>query len=871
MNLLTILMLLQAAMVPRQVEPVLEFPEAGLDDSAAYGGYRTRFYRDAAGNAFQVYIDARSGRVVHVWANAANESAAFTARGADGEPARLEWGPGPATVSAGGGARTVEYALEAPPTTELGLFLLGSMRVERDFQYRELHLRPFAGAAPFRLEELVRLVDRLGRLGASERSAHLAILGAPSVEALESRLVPTIAAATDGAVHVVRVEQPSFDGRNRMVLEILADTAATDVELRGRTAIVRSADGRRPVVLRVRVTTDAAPLTPLYRDDIFNDEFFRFYAAERADAEALLSIPERERDAAERARILRFRRLERQVRSAELLASREKLLAGMPNYATYFGRDMLMTALMMEPVWTAAMREHVIASVLRKLSPEGEVSHEEALGGQAIREHAVEYAALVDEYLRAGDDAALARARAVLGRLQEVRENYRMLDDDLQFPVLVARYLGDPSIPVERKRSFLLAPAADAAPAGAAGAAVAARAGGSAVASRGTAHADGTRLARLLRNLAYVARVTAPYADDPSPRNLIGFPRRDSVHWHSGSWRDSGAGYANGRFAMDINAIWAPAALEAMDVILGALRDLGFDAAALRRRAPEAGGDRLARYLRDAGALRDAARVWRGAERHFMVTLSAREVDARIAAWLAWLPEAERPHWERVLRSDPLDGGNLTFLAIALDSVGRPIPVASTDPAMRLFLDATRGAGPDADWLRRALQVVLLPYPVGLFIDGVGVVATNDVYADRVVWEAFRRDPYHSPTTIWGREVNLLRLGLAQRIEAAERLAADPSHAAARALADELRAALQHVSDAVEASGLEHAELWSYRAADGRVEPLRYPTSTDIQLWNVTDLAVRYRLARIAADSGRVSAIEPARPAATRKGGIRVQ
>ena len=41
------------------------------------------------------------------------------------------------------------------------------------------------------------------------------------------------------------------------------------------------------------------------------------------------------------------------------------------------------------------MSEHVIASVLRKLGPNGDVSHEEALGGQAIRENAVVYDSLV--------------------------------------------------------------------------------------------------------------------------------------------------------------------------------------------------------------------------------------------------------------------------------------------------------------------------------------------------------------------------------------------------------------------------------------------------------------------------------------------
>ncbi|HEX7119294.1 MAG TPA: hypothetical protein VF212_10925 [Longimicrobiales bacterium] len=881
MNLPTILILAQAVVMPQQVGPVLEFPEAGLDDSIAYAGYRTRFYRDAAGNAFQVYIDAGSGRVVHVWANAANESAAFTARGAGGEPARLAWGAGPATVSADGDARTVEYGLEAESPVELGFFLLGSMRVERDFQYRGLHRRPFDGAAPFRLEELVGLVRRLERLDVPERAAHLALLGAESMDALRGRLTPSLAVLGGEDSRVLRVERPSFDGRNRMVLEVEAVDPRASLELRGRTAVIRSAGGG-PVRLRVRVTTDADALSPLSREDIFNDDFFRYYAGERAAYEAALAVPEPERDAADRARILRFRRMERLVRSAELLSTREKLMAGMPNYATYFGRDMLMTALMMEPVWRPAMREHVIASVLRKLSPAGEVSHEEALGGQAIRENAVAYGELVDAYLRTGDRAALERARTVLGSLQAVRENYRMLDDDLQFPVLVARYLADPSVSRERKRSFLLAPAgrvrADAGPdaAGAAADDARAAAAASATAPGSPGRPDGTRLALLLRNLAYVARVTAPYADDPTPGNLIAFPRRDAAHWHSGSWRDSGPGYANGRFAMDVNAIWAPAALEAVATILDALRALGFDATELVRAAPPDGGTRLARYIQEPEALREAARVWRGAERHFVVTLSAREAEARVAAKLAWLPESERRAWERVLRSDPLDGGDLTFLAIALDSAGRPIPVASTDAAMRLFLDAARGIGPDAEWLRRALRITLLPYPVGLFLESVGVVATNDAYAGREVWEAFRRDPYHSPTTIWGREVNLLLLGLAQRIEMAERVAggargpAADGPGAAEALAGELRVALRRVRRAVEASGLAHSELWSYRVADGRVVPMRYATSTDIQLWNVTDLAVRYRLSRLEGAAGRVSILEPARPAAAVREGSRV-
>ena len=65
---LAVLLAIQAASV-REAQPVLEFPTAGLDDSAAYEGYTARVYRDRRGNAVEIYIDGKSGRVVHLWAD----------------------------------------------------------------------------------------------------------------------------------------------------------------------------------------------------------------------------------------------------------------------------------------------------------------------------------------------------------------------------------------------------------------------------------------------------------------------------------------------------------------------------------------------------------------------------------------------------------------------------------------------------------------------------------------------------------------------------------------------------------------------------------------------------------------------------------
>src|ERR1044071_3208819 len=160
MGLTALLLTARAALGADTVPPYLTFPEAGLDDPAAYQGYETRVYRDARRNAFQVYLNHQSGRVVHLWADAANESVGFTARDSAGRPAALSWGAASAGVGASGPVRSVMYRLEAPSPVRLGHFLLGSMRVERDFGYAGRDSIPL-GAPAFPQAELLALIDRL--------------------------------------------------------------------------------------------------------------------------------------------------------------------------------------------------------------------------------------------------------------------------------------------------------------------------------------------------------------------------------------------------------------------------------------------------------------------------------------------------------------------------------------------------------------------------------------------------------------------------------------------------------------------------------------------------------------------------------------
>jgi hypothetical protein len=800
MTVFVLAMPARAQRVPttRDELPVLSLPDPALDDTTAYEGYRTRFYRDSKGNVLQVYLRRNQGRVVNLWADAANESISFTVRDSSGAPAAIDWENAIALTSDSGAMRVVSYRLTSSARAlRLGWFVLGTMRIERDFQYWRKHLEPFT-APPFHMAELDSLVARLSGLPDDERRRELALLHARDVAELRGRLEPRVSLVRAGNRAIVRVTQPSLTARNHLGLEFSVDTTRVAARIVGRTVVLDArADG--PIDLTIRLATDARPLTPLTRGEIFDRAFLAFAdSASRRDP-----------------------RVERQLRAVELLSSREKLMAGLPNFATYFGRDQMMSALMMQQVWTPSMMEHVIGSVLRKLAPNGEVSHEEALGGQAIREGAAEYVRLVDSSRAMARrsatrdaEALMTKARVVIGDLERVRENYHMIDDEFQLPVLVARYLADPRLDAEKKKAFLHGT------------------------ERGT-----QRLALLIQELEVVAARAAPYAAQQDATNLVGFAARDATHWESESWRDSGAGYANGRFAMDINAIWVPAALQSTGDIIASLRTLGVaTGSSIPGVTP---GPNVGRYFADAAALASAERAWSGAVRHFVVRLAPSDAQARIRAKLASLPEAERGYWIHVLAVTSADRDSITFLALSLDAGGRPIDVVNTDPATALFLVDLSGrsqAPVDIEPFRN-IDPFVRYYPAGLFVDRLGPLVANDAYASPEVWSVFERDQYHSPRVVWGREVNLVTLGLARQLAAAVDARGRPRDPSLTPWVASLTSALRKVQTAVDASGLRQFELWSYRIDNGRLLPVRYGTSSDVQLWNTTSLAVQWALA----------------------------
>ena len=240
--------------------------------------------------------------------------------------------------------------------------------------------------------------------------------------------------------------------------------------------------------------------------------------------------------------------------------------------------------------------------------------------------------------------------------------------------------------------------------------------------------------------------------------------------------------------------------------------------------------------------------TWRGAEQHFLVRLAPSAIRTSTAARLATMSAEERQQWANVLARARADTDSLAFLAVSLDGERRPIAVANSDPATRLFLGDGEGdrQTPDAHARAEVLRDVRLfarPYPVGLLVAGVGPAVANDAYASPSVWQEFERDRYHGPRVIWGRENNLFLIGTMERIADASSAAAQREPGINR-YRQELRGALDQVLAAVEASGF-HSELWSYEVNADRVVPVRYGSGSDVQLWSTTDLVVQYERARL--------------------------
>jgi hypothetical protein len=195
------------------------------------------------------------------------------------------------------------------------------------------------------------------------------------------------------------------------------------------------------------------------------------------------------------------------------LSYQEKFLAGSWRFDTYFGRDTLMSVRLLMPVLTPEAVAAGLGAVLTRVSPQGEVAHEEDIGEFAVLEHV---------------RAAGVKSDAPLF-------NYNMIDGSFMLAPVAAEWLLDDRR--GRAQAAQLLAQMD-----------------------GRSGSDARALgADLASNLRFVLHAARKFADDPRAQNLIAL----KSGLNAGQWRDSGNGLAGGRFPYDVNAVFVPAALAA--------------------------------------------------------------------------------------------------------------------------------------------------------------------------------------------------------------------------------------------------------------------------------------------------------------------
>lgn len=511
-----------------------------------------------------------------------------------------------------------------------------------------------------------------------------------------------------------------LDGAPGYALSVEAiDNGRTTTD--GDSVVLVAAPGK-PLRLRVRALTGETPLQPLTSSELLNP----------TSGDDLRS---------------------RQV--LEFLSYREKFLAGSWRFDTYFGRDTLMSLRLLMPALQPEAVESGLRSVLVRLSPAGEVAHEEHIGEYAILRRLKEGAPPSDAPIY----------------------DHAMVDDDVMLAPVAAAWLLDDLRGHARAAAFLAAPAVG-----------------------GERNGDA-----LVRNLAFVADRTRAFADDPSVTNLVSLkPGRKA-----GQWRDSDEGLGGGRYPYDVNAVFVPAALRAVDSLVHSGLLDPYLSASQRQRL-------------DGAAQR--ASVWEGSGASmFLVEISSAQAAARIRDYAGHLGVHNGPASDR--------DRPVRFHAVSLDALGQPVPVMHSDEGFNWLF-----ANPPAEELARTVANLMRPFPSGLMTDA-GLLVANPVFSGPRIWERLDASAYHG-TVVWSWQQAMWAAGLQRQ------LARDDLPADVRAVLEDAQLRLWQVIR--DNRALRTSELWSWSFRDGRysAEPFGArgsdaDESNAAQLWSTVFLALR--------------------------------
>ncbi len=442
----------------------------------------------------------------------------------------------------------------------------------------------------------------------------------------------------------------------------------------------------------------------------------------------------------------------RDLQALAFLSYKEKLLAGSWRFLTYFGRDTLLSTRLLMPALKPDVIEAALGAVIDRLAPDGDVAHEEDIGDFATLHHK-------KQAIRPAD-------------LRQPIHDYKMVDDDFLLAPVLATYVLDTEAGRSRAAQLM---------------------------SRKTPSGEPFTKA-LEHNLELVIQRSTPFAEKPSPANLVAIKDGLPV----GQWRDSEQGLGTGRFAFDVNVALVPAALEA---------------AARLYESPLLGAK-----IEAAANARKLAKAWQAAESMFRVELPRETAVAKVTEYAA---------------AQGIDGtaaaasinAPVVFHALSLDAAGKPIPVMHTDDGFVLMFGS-----PSAEYLTQVAGRLTRPFPAGL-LTPVGIVVANAVFvSDAKIRDLFSRDAYHG-AVVWSWQQALLAAGLQRQLARTDLPA--PTRAA-------LEAAQKTLWDVIEANAAQRTgELWTWTTTSKQIvfapfgqDASHADESNAAQLWSTVYLGV---------------------------------
>ncbi|QPC70387.1 hypothetical protein HYE68_001139 [Fusarium pseudograminearum] len=483
---------------------------------------------------------------------------------------------------------------------------------------------------------------------------------------------------------------------------------------------------------------------------------------------------------------------ESQVRSLSFFSYTDKLLAGGWRFLTYFGRDTMIAALLLEPVLSAgnsSALEAVIGAVLERINrTDGSVCHEETIG---------DYATFLN--LQKG---IVSTAPGF---------TYPMIDTDFFLPILMDRYF---SAFTSRVDPLLNTKAGD---------------------------VDVENRNLTWGNLSYInaqkiMNITKAFEKEQAVKNLIQLKKGELV----GQWRDSSYGLANGRIPFDVNCALVPAALYAISKL-----------AKIPGVYPN---NSVTNEWSTIAETR--AKIWEDNTLPlFEYNVTVDEATSRLEDYVDANTFYDGPTNAKSL-TNYSSSGRVVDYALAINSTKDQdrIQITHTDTAFRLFLLNSTNDHQLTTFLNATANAILRPFPAGLSTP-FGIVVANPALADnKEITAGFTNSAYHG-TVVWSWQLALMAKGLERQLARCPTSKAKANDAPAFCTDDDVhktvRLAYSHLWDIIEDNSERlQSEVWSwsystkggYRFAPlGTLPPppgLGSGTESNVrQLWSLTFLA----------------------------------